>query len=301
VSRPVRRLNWRKLLGLCAGLLLPLPLVLLLGAVLRPEVPASGPGGKPISPMLDTEERTRLSTYRRECGLSAECEPPLGCVLDSRILAQYCADSQCTTDAQCPEAHVCRNIATSGDGPLVRFCVPIGKRQQGERCLKLPGDKEAACATGLVCGGEQGWCARPCRKENSADCPEGFFCGDTSPEPVCLPSCEVRGCPEGQECIHHGERVSACAQVYGSNCQQRPCSDGRACEVDHSSARPGKVWMECVERCGQGFAPCAAGMICDGWQCKTACAPHETDPCGEGYHCKQRRPDRPVACYPDYW
>jgi hypothetical protein len=52
--------------GGCAGLLLPLPLVLLLWGVLRPEVPAETPTGMRISPMLDQEQRSRLMTYRHQ-------------------------------------------------------------------------------------------------------------------------------------------------------------------------------------------------------------------------------------------
>ncbi len=296
----MRRVSWRVALGGLVAVLLPLPLVFLLSSVLWPDPPEPDSGGRRISPVLGTEARTRLSSYRRSCGLSLECEPPLGCVFDARISAQYCTDSQCTTDAQCPQEHACQNIATSGDGPLVRFCVPHGRRQEGERCLALPGDQESACAAGLVCGGQQNWCARPCRMDGTSACQEGFFCADTLPEPVCLPTCATRTCPKGQQCILFQEGASACAVVYGFNCQQVPCPEGRKCQVDQVSARPGEVWMECVERCGEGFSPCGSGMICDGWQCRPACTPQEPDPCGKGFRCSQRRPDRPVACQPDW-
>lgn len=292
-------MNWRVMLAVLAGLLLTVPLTALLSAALRPAVPEVGPHGRIISPLLDTESRTRLSTYRRDCGLSSDCEPPLGCLTDTRLRAQYCTDSQCMTDAQCPRGQACRNLATTGDGPLVRFCIPIGNRQEGERCLRVPDDQDSACAAELVCGGQWGWCARPCQEEAPA-CPQGFFCADTVPEPVCLPTCEVQGCPAGQQCIRYEEGASACAEVYGPQCQQSPCPAGRKCEVRHATAHPGKVWMECVERCGDKFPPCAAGMICDGWQCQRSCSLRQPDPCGEGYRCGQRRPGGPSTCQPDW-
>jgi Cys-rich repeat protein len=292
--------NWRPAVGIVVGLLLPLPLILSLSVALRPEPPIAVPEGKRLSPVLSSEERARLATYGHECGMSSECEPPLGCLMEARRGRQYCTGSQCTTDAQCPEGEVCRNLATWGDGPLVRFCVPVGVRQEGESCVKLPSDREAACLPGLLCSGQESWCARPCTGSKAATCPEGFFCADTIPEPVCLPTCEARGCPEGQHCIRFDEGASVCAHVYGPQCQQVPCPEDRECQVRRQSSQPGKVWMECAERCGEGFPPCPAGRICDGWQCEPACSPEDPDPCGEGYRCKERRPGRPFACYPDW-
>ena len=155
-------MKWRTLMGACAGVLLPLPLVLLLWGGLRPEGAANLPAGVRISPLLDTEQRMRLMTYRRECGSGGECEPPLGCLYEARYRQAYCTDSQCMTDAQCPEAQLCRPLATKDNGPLVRICVPFGARQEGERCDPSPRDKGHACAAGLVCSGHDGyWCGRP--------------------------------------------------------------------------------------------------------------------------------------------
>ncbi len=293
-------MKWRTLLGVCAGVLLPLPLMLLGGALLRPEQPADIVQESRISPKLDREHRMRLMTYRRPCGSSADCEPPLGCLFEVRSGHSYCSDSQCTADAQCPQGHVCQNIATADDGPLVRFCIPIGVRREGERCIEIPSDKESACARGLMCGGRDAWCARPCSLGDPANCPEGFFCARTVPQALCLPTCEERGCPTGQHCIRFKEGASICTRVYGPDCQRSPCPEGRECRVRMSPPDPGEVWMECVERCGEDFPPCGAGAICDGWQCRPACDPQGPEACGEGYRCRQRRPDRPFACQPDW-
>jgi hypothetical protein len=292
-------MKWRAALALLIGVLLPVPLVLLVGLVQRPVPPPPAPSGRKISPVLTAEQRLRLATYRADCGSGERCEPPLGCLSETRAFRQYCTDSQCTLDTECPEGQVCRALATAGDGPLVRVCVPVGVRQEGEACSRLPADREGACVRELICGGKHmGWCARPCQK--AEECPAGFFCADTNPEPVCLPTCEERGCPEGQHCVRYEQGVSVCAKVYGPQCQQTPCPRGGECEVFHEYA-PGKAWMECVERCGEGHPPCSAGLVCDKWRCRVPCDPKGPSVCIEGYICRQHKQDRPFTCQPESW
>ena len=291
-------MRWRTVLALLAGVLLPLPLVVLVGLIQRTVTPPPHPTGKRVSPVLSAEQRLRLTTYRADCGAGEPCEPPLGCLMEERAFRQYCTDSQCSRDADCPDGQMCRAIATAGHEPLVRMCVPIGVRQEGETCDDFPEDRERACVRGLLCGGRPlGWCARPCRKADAEGCPAGFFCADTVPEPVCLPTCEERGCPEGQHCVRFEEGVSICAKVYGPQCQQVPCPRGGTCEAGRGDA-PGKAWMECEERCGEGYPPCGDGLICDGWQCRVPCDPKGPSVCSEGFLCWQRRPGRPHVCHP---
>jgi Cys-rich repeat protein len=296
----VRRLKWRTFISICAGLLLPLPLLLLLSLLLQPERKPVEPAGQHISPMLDIEQRTRLMTYGRSCQSSAECDPPLGCLYAFRYGRSYCTDSQCTTDAQCPEGQVCRKLATKEQGPLVRICIPVGVRQEGENCVEVPEDQRSACAPGLLCVGKNGWCARPCHLGAPAQCPEGFFCADTTPEPACLPTCEKRGCPEGQQCLQFREGSSQCMQVYGDNCQQRPCPGGARCHMLPDPPYPGKAWLWCVELCGKDSPPCSAGKVCDGWKCIPACDPQGPAVCGEGFRCRQQEPDSLFGCRPDW-
>ncbi len=52
-----------------------------------------------------------------------------------------------------------------------------------------------------------------------------------------------------------------CAQIYGPSCRESPCPDGRKCDVERASSYPNKVWMECVEPCGEGQPPCGAGKV----------------------------------------
>lgn len=294
-------MNRRTILSVSAGVLLPLPLVLLFGGLLRPEVQREPSTGGRISPVLDSDQRARMMTYRRSCGVSSDCEPPLGCVFETRIARAYCTDSQCTTDAQCPEGQSCQTLASEGTGPLVRFCVPLGVRQEGESCVPLASDKENSCAPGLLCGGQSGWCSRPCSPGAVVGCPEGFFCADTSPQPVCLPTCETRGCAAGQHCVRFEDGASVCARIYGPNCQQSPCPDGRRCRVLPAPTHPGKVWMECLARCGESYPPCETGQVCDGWHCIPGCDPQGPQTCAEGYYCDRRREGRPFSCQPDYW
>jgi hypothetical protein len=297
----VRQMNWRVLLGICACVLVPLPLVLLLGGLLRSQVQWEAPTEVRISPILDMEQRMQLMTYWRHCGPSAECEPPLGCLFEARTGYARCTDSQCTTDAQCPEDQVCRTLSTWGNGPRVRLCITKGVRQEGEGCVEVPGDKETACAAGLLCGGHPGWCSRPCRPDAAEGCGEGFFCADTLPQAMCLPTCETRGCSAGQQCIRFDGGASVCARVYGPSCQQSPCPEGRECRVSRESPHPGKVWMECIEQCGDGFPSCGAGKVCADWRCLPPCDPQGPEVCDEGYRCRQRALDRPYACHPDWW
>ncbi len=297
----VRRVSWRTLLSICAGVLLSLPLVLLLGHLLQPQVQPGAPVGSRISPLLDSEQRARLATYGRTCVLSSDCEPPLGCLFEARTGYAHCSDSRCLTDAQCPDGQSCQTITTEGAGPLVRFCVPLGVRQEGEKCVVVASNKENACAPGLLCGGREGWCSRPCHPGAAAGCPEGFFCADVLPQPVCLPTCEARQCPLGQTCVRFEEGASVCARVYGPNCQQSPCPGSSECRVHPEPPHPGKVWMACVARCGESYPPCEAGWVCDGWHCVQPCDPRGPEVCSEGHYCDRRTESRPFSCQPDYW
>ena len=283
------------------GLLLPLPMVLLLGSALRIGMPEQHQvNGRRVSPVLAAEERARLRTYHRDCTLSSECEPPLGCLLDTRAGAQYCADSQCMTDVQCRDEQVCRTLTTSENGPLVRICVPVGFRKEGEQCVEIGRELDDACGPGLVCGGEDGFCARTCNKDDAASCPEGFFCADTELEPLCLPTCEKTGCPEGQQCIRYSEGASACARVYGTNCRQTPCPGNQECLVDHETSHTATVWMHCRQSCREDPSSCPPGLICNGWSCHPPCDPNGPNTCAEGYRCQKDRPTRPWVCLPDW-
>lgn len=291
----------RGVLGIGLGLLVAVPLAWLFRAALLG--PSQTPWTEPtkLSPVLTAEERGRLRTYKRHCSSSTECEPPLGCLADVRYRSRSCTDSECVTDSQCPEGQVCR-VLTTLDGPWVRRCAPVGTRKEGERCYELPSIQEKACQAGLLCAGD-GWCGRPCQRDVPQSCPEGFFCAQLEPESACLPSCEARGCPSGQECIRtEKDGASTCAVVHGSNCQQTPCPQGHRCEDFLVPHRPGEAWMRCAQRCGHpGDAPCSEGNVCFQGSCERLCSPQAPDACGAGYSCLQFPTDTPWLCRPEWY
>lgn len=292
-------MKWQAALGVGAAVVLLIPLAVLLSTVLHPKPRVEFLRGRPVSPVLDVEARTSLQTYRRTCTQTADCESPLGCVVDPRVWITYCSDSQCMTDGQCPEGSACRAIATQGEGPLVRLCTPLGPRQAGERCSPLPRKQDHACGPGLLCGGPKGWCGRPCEPRDAASCPQGSFCADVAPEPLCLPTCETEGCPEGRQCIRYEREVSACAKVYGRNCQQSVCPPDQSCQFLDGITAPGKLWMDCVQSCEEGQPECPAGSSCTMGTCSPMCEPESTA-CGTDFQCKQSGPQKPWLCAPDW-
>lgn len=294
--------GWRGVVGILLGVLLPVPLVLVLLAVQQGTGKARE--GVNVSPVLSREERLQRVTYLRRCQKSAECEPPLGCLKNPRLAEFFCTDSQCVTDAQCPEGKSCQVFITEGNGPRIRSCVTQGVRREGEECWSVPNSREQGCAPGLRCF--EGFCGRPCSPAAPESCPEGFFCAGDVAGALCLPTCEARGCPEGQQCVRFPTRkethpVTACRVVYGPNCRQTPCPDGQKCVVNHLPDRPGEVWMACRHRCGEGQASCPDGLICLRPFCRQPCEPQVPGGCGPGEQCGQYAPDEPWVCRPDYF
>lgn len=292
---------WQALVSLLGCLALITPLLFVLGR-LRESDTLEVPGQARLIPILGIEDHTRLLTYHRYCSKQSDCEHPLGCYFDIRH-GHYCTDSNCMTDVQCPEGQRCSTLTTILGGPRVKLCAPIGPRQEGEHCWDLPRNPLAACTADLRCSGEGGFCARDCTLNEPDACPEGFFCADVKPEPSCLPTCETRGCPDGQQCIPSEEGASTCAKIYGPNCLETPCPKGRKCEVFPDARFPGKVWAECIERCSDKSPnpTCAEGQVCDRYHCLQACDPNGPNPCAEGYHCDRRKETLPWSCQPDSW
>jgi hypothetical protein len=291
-------MRWKEALGILATLLLALPLVMLVRSMMNVGPATELQSGRRISPVLNVEERTSRATYRRSCEQNSDCEVPLGCLVDGRVWRTYCTDSQCTTDAQCPEGLVCRGVATQGDGPLVRLCIPVGPRKEGEQCEHLPARQDAACGPGLLCGGTKGWCGRPCQLGKQESCPTGFFCADVAPEPLCLPTCEKTGCPQDEQCIQYTEGASACARVYGRNCQQSTCAADEKCQI--LNATSGSVWMDCVHECSPERPSCPEGEFCSLVACLRRCDPERVDECGKDFRCEQRQPQKAWLCRPDW-
>ncbi len=295
-------MKWPRALGAFAAALLPLPWVFFFFSTQWGVSP--GQESWRISPVLTLDVRRQLVTYQRQCQSGADCEAPMGCVAHWRLKKPICSDSECTTDLDCEQGDSCQVMKTVGQGPSVRVCVTQGWRKEGQQCTALPFNREDACAPGLRC--LAGWCGRPCREEEFASCPEGFFCAEDPVISACLPTCATRGCPEGQQCVQLGtvasQPVSVCvAVVHGTNCQQSPCPDGQRCFHQEVPERPGEVWMSCVQSCGNGKPTCPEGLACDTSFCRKLCDPQEAGACGPGMLCARRAPDLPWMCRPDYW
>lgn len=284
-------------LGILLGLLLPVPLVLVLVLTTNGKAGSGGAQGEDVSPVLSFEERQRRVTYERRCAGREDCEPPLGCLFDQSILASYCTDSQCITDAQCPAGFTCQTLSTLGGGPHVRHCLASGVRREGEGCRSPPKDQQEACGPGLVCGA--GWCGRPCRLDEPTSCSEGFFCADANPGFACQPTCQGRSCPEGQQCIRVGS-ASTCAVVHGTNCQQSPCAPGQHCVARALPRRPGETWMVCAVACDKAQPSCPEGRVCHLGQCREPCDPARTGACGTGFRCGRHGDSEPWTCQPDW-
>lgn len=284
--------EWKKIL---AGVLLPAPLIVLAVYGMQGVMRKPSSGEARLSPVLSNEDRLKLKTYQRPCKKGEECEAPLACLPHPGLFKAYCTDSECVTDAQCQEGYSCQVLQSWDNGLGIRKCIPLGIRKEGERCVSIPASQDEACWPGLLCGLD--WCGRPCKKGVPGTCPEGFFCADVTPGPLCLPACELSGCPEGQECIRFNQGVSACAVVHGGNCQQTGCLSGQTCERLDREDRPREVWMQCVTPCGkEGHPSCPQGLICEYFSCKKPCDPEALDDCGPGYRCGRFRPERPWVC-----
>lgn len=287
--------SWRTLLAVLGALLLPVPLLWMLGTALYGGAePGPVAQGLRVVPMLSDSERSRLSTYQRTCR-RGWCNPPLACLADARLMEFYCSDSKCLTDQQCPEGLTCQPGRALEQGTLIRICVPVGVRKEGEACLEIPPSQEEGCERGLRCAG---WCGRPCKPDESGSCPGGFFCADEPQGPLCLPTCESQGCPEGQHCIRGTRQgVSFCSRVLGEDCQQTPCPEGQRCKVWKEEARPGLVWMGCTLRCGpKGGPPCPEGSFCYGDECRKVCNPKAPDSCPPYHECLDNGPSYPWGC-----
>lgn len=269
-------------LGAILGLLLPLPLLLVLGSVLYGSHGPATVGALQVSPMLSKEDRRALTTFQRACRKREQCEPPLGClVVDGR--QAFCAASRCQTDLQCQEGEECRLLSTLGDGPLVRECVLVGFGKEGDPCMPYPLDRRHGCERGLQC--QNGYCGRPCRLEDAASCPEGLFCMKSPAGPSCAPTCEGRACPEGLQCFRFDDGVSVCAKLHGEDCRHTPCPEGQTCTSYFTPGQKERVTLQCTTHCDEDTPSCPTGTACYYHECRRPCPADDSSACGPGQRC----------------
>lgn len=285
----------RAFLVLVSCILVPLPLAGLLFAAMRQPTPPA-PQQTALIPVLPLDARRDLPTYERVCTADADCDPPLGCLQIQSEFRSECTDSRCMEDKDCPDEFACLSLKTQAGQRMVRRCSLVGERKEGERCAVLARSHRLGCARGLLC--QAGWCGRPCQLEDPTSCPTGFFCSEGSDgPPSCLPTCEGRSCPEGQQCLPHAGGSSLCMRVIGPDCRKEPCPEDHLCRVMAPPQRPWEVRTECMQLCDRE-SPCPQGTICVRYECRRTCDPHAPSTCGPGLICGQRIPSDPWYCLP---
>jgi hypothetical protein len=285
------------MLALFVGLLLPLPLIWGLGAWLPGRLTTSTQqgGDRHLVPRLSPEEKRQVPTFMRACRQDADCDAPLVCVKGILGRQPACAASECGVDTDCEEGFSCRALAVGHH--VVRMCAADGEAKAGEKCMTVPLIRKLGCEQGLRCAGRL--CGRACRPESPQSCPEGFFCGATEEAdgPACLPTCEARTCPEGQQCVQVGQGASVCARVPTMNCQREPCPAGQVCDVERSIRQRGVVWMKCAQPCERQNPSCPEGFVCAFRHCSRTCEPGVADACGPGQRCTQVEGYPPICMF----
>lgn len=289
-------MKWRTLLAVLLGLLLPAPLLwasswLLLGGLSASE---SREADGRVVPVLAPDETRRLLTFGRACEGNDDCEAPLVC-LRQLMWKRVCVASTCATDADCSQGFSCHSIAVGER--VVRLCGAPGQAVEGAFCTELPRSRNIACAPDLVC--THMTCRRPCQPQAPRSCPEGYFCSAAGVKgPVCLPTCEVRACPEGQRCVRLEHGSSVCSRVHGPDCQLNPCPEQQVCDLSFGESR-GDVWMRCSLSCDKRGPPCPKGFSCLGERCVRRCTADEPGACGPREKCVGASEDSLGICILD--
>ncbi|REG28910.1 hypothetical protein ATI61_108453 [Archangium gephyra] len=293
-------MKWRKAVSTLLVLLMPLPLVWLISIAMSGHGSSERmtlPPGRTLVPMLSLEERLRLPTYAHDCRTDADCDHPLRCAYDVPTSRYHCTDSLCTGDEHCPQGFACIPWSAENDKDMIGICSLTGVRTEGELCQSLPESPKDGCAKGLFC---HGFCGRPCRVDESASCPEGYYCHSDKEGSYCMPTCEDRPCPAGQRCIGlMAGQGSVCMTIHGQDCEQTPCPQGQHCTLNANPRTPGHIWMECLQGCGTSRPPCPEETACFLFQCRKSCDPENTSACGPGFRCGRNHPSQPWVCVPD--
>jgi hypothetical protein len=257
-------------------LILPLPLILVIGRASWPRLPQ----GQNVLPLLPSDQARALPSFESPCLRAEDCEPPLGCLEAGALGRGVCLNTACETDSQCGPEKYCRTFPTmNGDAALRRCDRRGGERPEGDACVAVYTFAEDRCADGLLCN--RGWCGRPCTLGEASSCPEGFFCQQGLNGPSCVPTCEARGCPTGLQCARESGGISVCAQLRGSECSEGSCPAGSSCTFTNLSSVDAGIALrlECGAPCGEGLPACSSGRVCVASRCLRTCAPHGPDTC----------------------
>jgi hypothetical protein len=218
-----------------------------------------------------------------DCRADSDCPVGKGCIANRETRRFECMESECEEDVHCFPGFVCRQASRGDTGSIIRRCLPVGQRREGEPCDIRFVSAAGACQEGLIC--HRGVCSAPCRLEDPASCPEGYACEEGSNGVACFLDCRVRGCPGGQRCKSLGEGDFECLEQVNGECPERPCAEGERCNMRVSRSR-GVFW--CSRLCDPLRADsCPADHLCGGvvGTCYRRCDPMDLDSCGEGWHC----------------
>jgi hypothetical protein len=251
---------------------------------LPPMHQASAADGLPASGMRCTYDGGVF--HCGDCRTDSDCPAGKGCIANRETRRFECMESECEEDAHCFPGFVCRRASRGNTGPIIRRCIPVGERREGEPCDTLFVSTAGACQEGLIC--HHGVCSVPCRLEDQASCPEGYVCEEGSNGVACFPDCRVRGCPGGQRCKRLNDGDFQCLEQVQGDCPEAPCAEGERCNMQVSRGR-GVFW--CARLCNPLRADsCPADQICgvgggEFSTCYRRCDPMDLDSCGAGQQC----------------
>jgi hypothetical protein len=220
------------------------------------------------------------------CRTDSDCPAGTGCVANRETRRFECMESECEQDAHCFPGLVCRRVSRWGAGAVIRRCVPVGPRREGQTCDAQFVSVEGACQEGLLC--HRGVCSVPCRREDGAGCPRGYACEEDDDGAACFPDCRALGCPGGQRCKLLNNQTYQCLEEVRGECPETSCAQGERCNMRVFRGR-GVFW--CARVC-EPLRPdsCPEDQLCGIGggtvsTCYRRCDPMDPDSCGEGSKC----------------
>lgn len=280
-------MRWHVVGVLLLGLLLPLPLLWVMG--LLPSVGSRPPAhldSVTIVPRLSPEQLSGLPTWRRSCSVDEDCDAALVCLRGQPMIEPACVASVCSTDMDCNEGFACRPVQVGTR--VVHVCGAMGTATEGQWCLKLPRLQRSACLPGLICAANR--CGRRCQVDGAQGCPLGFSCKNLDVDGgVCSPDCEKFPCSAGTQCVRLVKGHSVCARVQGRDCQNgEACTAPQVCTVSLGGARETPdARMQCLLPCEPQGPPCPQGEVCLVSRCRQRCTGSEDpSPCAPTEMCE---------------
>ena len=235
------------------------------------------------------------------CQTDGDCPAGQGCVANRQTRRMECMASECEEDMHCFPGFACRAMTTGNTGStVVRRCMPVGVRAEGQSCDLEPLSPSGSCQEGLRC--IQGVCGRPCQPEQPTGCLEGMTCEEGREGYGCVPDCRRMGCPGGQQCKALVDSRYQCLSEVKGQCPEVPCAQGEHCNMRLSR---GHAVFWCARLCNPSDSnSCPQGEVCGVGRanistCYRKCEPVEADACGADQVCTSVSEDmRTWGCMP---